>query len=131
MILVDTSAWFASLVPSDINYPASTLWMRQNTEPLLITDYILDETLTLLRVRGHNSRAIALGEALFMSEIATLYYLTQEDILLTWRVFKQFSDKGWSFTDCGSKVVMEKLGINQAFSFDHHFRQFGSIIVFP
>ena len=65
MILVDTSAWFASVVPSDTDYQVATLWMRQNTQPLLTTDYVIDETLTLLRVRGHNSRAMALGEGLF------------------------------------------------------------------
>ncbi|HAT81802.1 MAG TPA: twitching motility protein PilT [Flavobacterium sp.] len=72
-----------------------------------------------------------MGEGLFTGKIATVYYLTEDDILLTWQVFRQFSDKGWSFTDCSSKVVMEKLGVNQAFSFDRHFRQFGSISVFP
>jgi uncharacterized protein len=131
MILVDTSAWFASVVPSDADHQVASIWMRQNTQPLLTTDYVIDETLTLLRVRGHNSRAMALGEGLFTDKIATVYYLTEEDIRLTWQVFRQFSDKGWSFTDCSSKVVMEKLGVNQAFSLDHHFRQFGSISVFP
>jgi len=131
MILVDTSAWFASVVPSDTDYQVATLWMRQNTQPLLTTDYVIDQTLTLLRVRGHNSRAMALGEGFFTGKIATVYYLTEDDILLTWQVFRQFSDKGWSFTDCSSKVVMERLGVNQAFSFDYHFRQFGSISVFP
>ncbi len=131
MILVDTSAWFASVVPSDADHQVATIWMRQNTQPLLTTDYVIDETLTLLRVRGHNSRAMALGEALFTGKIATVYYLTEEDIRLTWQVFRQFSDKGWSFTDCSSKVVMEKFGVNQAFSLDHHFRQFGAISVFP
>lgn len=131
MILVDTSAWFASVVPSDADHQVATIWMRQNTQPLLTTDYVIDETLTLLIVRGHNSRAMALGEGLFTGKIATVYYLTEEDIRLTWQVFRQFSDKGWSFTDCSSKVVMEKFGVNQAFSLDHHFRQFGSISVFP
>ncbi len=48
-----------------------------------------------------------------------------------WETFRQFSDKGRSFTDCSSKVVMERLGITQAFAFDQHFRQFGSVTVVP
>ena len=39
--------------------------------------------------------------------------------------------KGWSFTDCTSKVIMERLNISTAFSFDEHFEQFGSVIRVP
>ncbi len=60
-----------------------------------------------------------------------LYYLTPEDIGAAWQVFRQYEDKEWSFTDCTSKVVIEKLGLTHAFSFDHHFRQFGTVTVVP
>ena len=131
MIFVDTSAWYASVVPSDFNYQAANTWIRQNTQPLLTTDYIVDETLTLLRARGETARSIALGKAFFSGQLARLYYLTEADIQLTWQVFSRFSDKEWSFTDCSSKVIIEKLKLAQAFSFDDHFRQFGSITVVP
>ncbi|MGK7918835.1 MAG: type II toxin-antitoxin system VapC family toxin [Trichodesmium sp.] len=131
MIFVDTSAWFSSVVPSDSCYLAATAWISGNTQPLLTTDYVVDETLTLLKARRENSRAISLGDAFFSGNLVTIYYLTEVDIQLTWQVFRQFSDKDWSFTDCSSKVVMEKLGVTQAFSFDRHFRQFGSISVVP
>jgi predicted nucleic acid-binding protein len=45
--------------------------------------------------------------------------------------FRRFADKDWSFTDCTSCVVMQKLGITTACSFDHHFRQFGTVSVVP
>lgn len=131
MIFVDTSAWFASVVPSDSDYSAASLWVSQNTQPLLTTDYVVDETLTLLRTRGEPLRAITLGEAFFSGALATIYYLTQEDIQQTWQVFRQFSDKNWSFTDCASRVVMNRLGLTQAFAFDRHFRQFGFVNVVP
>jgi hypothetical protein len=51
MIFVDTGAWFASVVPWDANHAAAVAWLGQNREILITTDYILDETLTLLRVR--------------------------------------------------------------------------------
>ena len=131
MIFVDTGAWFATVVPSDSDHLAATTWISGNTQPLLTTDYVVDETLTLLKARREKSRVIALGDAFFSGQLATIYYLTEEDIQLTWQVFRQFSDKDWSFTDCSSKVVMEKLGITQAFSFDRHFSQFGSIAIVP
>ena len=104
---------------------------HQNTQPLLTTDYIVDETLTLLRARGQTTRSIALGEAFFSGQLARLYYLTEADIQLTWQVFSRFSDKEWSFTDCSSKVIIEKFKLTEALSFDDHFRQFGSITIVP
>lgn len=109
MIFVDTSAWFASVVPSDTNHKAASTWVVQNIQPLLTTDYVVDETLTLLRSRGEASRASYLGEAFFSGTLADLYFLTEEDIRQTWEIFRQFSDKDWSFTDCSSRVVMTKL----------------------
>lgn len=51
MIFVDTAAWFASVVPSDSEHQKAILWLTNNTESLLTTDYVIDETLTLLRAR--------------------------------------------------------------------------------
>lgn len=131
MIFVDTGAWYASFVASDQNHRSAIEWLRQNTEPLITTDYIIDETLTLLRVRGHSQRAITVGEQLFGGEYASVYYLTPVDIALAWQTFRRYGDKGWSFTDCTSKVIIEKLGLSQAFAFDQDFRQFGTIAVVP
>ena len=61
MIFVDTGAWFASVVPSDRDHAAATHWLNQNTQPLITTDYIVDETLTLLKARGQALRAMVYG----------------------------------------------------------------------
>jgi predicted nucleic acid-binding protein len=131
MIFVDTGAWFASAVPSDRDHAAAARWLSQNTQPLITTDYIVDETLTLLKARGQTLRAMILGEEFFRGMLATIYYLTEADIVLSWQTFRQFSDKERSFTDCTSKVVIDKLHLRQAFAFDHHFHQFGPIEVVP
>ncbi|QJB29454.1 twitching motility protein PilT [Limnospira fusiformis SAG 85.79] len=72
-----------------------------------------------------------MGKAFFSGQLGTLYFLSEADIQLTSQIFRQFSDKEWSFTDCSSKVIIEKLQISKALSLDNHFRQFGSIIVIP
>lgn len=131
MIFVDTGAWFASVIPTDSNHKTATEWLKHNSHPLLTTDYVVDETLTLLRMRREYQKAIAIGNAFFSGRLATIHYLTQADIQQTWLTFKDFADKNWSFTDCSSKVVMAKLQISQAFAFDHHFQQFGSVQVMP
>ena len=131
MIFVDTSAWFARVVPTDPHHPTAFQWTAANEERLITTDYVVDETLTLLRSRGHITYALSLGELLFSESIADLHYLTPDEILAAWIVFRDYSDKDWSFTDATSKVVIEKLGIRQAFAFDEHFRQFGSVEIVP
>jgi uncharacterized protein len=131
MILVDTGAWFARMVKDDPLYELALVWMTANHERLALTDYILDETLTLLRARGQTPHAVAFGLKIFQGDYAELLYLTQEEIELAWDVFRNYHDKEWSFTDCTSKVVMETRGITTAFAFDQHFRQFGSVTVVP
>jgi uncharacterized protein len=131
MIFVDTSAWFASLVPSDPDYPAAVAWLAANPLPLLTTDYVVDETLTLLRVRGERTRALILGDRFFRGDLADIQKISESDLKLAWETFERFADKDRSFTDCTSKVVMHQLGISQAFAFDHHFEQFGTIQVVP
>ena len=71
MIFVDTGAWFASIVPSDSDHQNAILWLTNNTQSLVTTDYVIDETLTLLRARGESKRAIILGEAFFSGKLAT------------------------------------------------------------
>jgi predicted nucleic acid-binding protein len=131
MTFVDTGAWFALFVPSDPDHPAAVGWLTANTGPLLTTDYVIDETLTLLRARGRNTRALDFGRAVFGGNLGGVHYLSPADVAAAWDVFRRFADKDWSFTDCTSKVVIERLGIAQAFSFDQHFRQFGTVAVVP
>lgn len=131
MIFVDTGAWYASLVPTDHNHTKAVQWLAANHSPLITTDYIIDETLTLLRVRGERKRALLLGGRFFQNRLAEIHKITTADLTLAWKTFEQFDDKDWSFTDCTSRVVIEELGIKIAFAFDHHFHQFGTIQVVP
>lgn len=131
MIFVDTSAWFASAVPWDVDHQAASAWLSRNTEPLLTSDYVVDETLTLLRSRGESARAVALGQELFGGRLAIVHRLSETELREAWEIFRRFTDKEWSFTDCTSKVLIEQQSISHAFAFDHHFHQFGTIQVVP
>jgi predicted nucleic acid-binding protein len=131
MIFVDTGAWFALLISDDPNHASARAWLAANQERLVLTDYVLDETLTLLLMRGQRQHALSFGREVLENDMAELVYLTVEDIEMAWGVFQKFQDKHWSFTDCTSKVVMERLGIKTAFAFDQHFRQFGTVTIVP
>lgn len=131
MIFVDTSAWYASVVPDDPNHVAAGAFLARNSQPLITTDWIVDETLTLLRMRREHTRAATLGAQFFEGTVATLLFASREQVLQARAVFRDYSDKEWSFTDCLSKVVIAEHAIPLAFAFDHHFRQFASVIVVP
>ncbi len=131
MVLVDAGAWYASLIPTDPDHSAASAWLSQNQEPLITTDYIIDETLTLLRARGQKERAFLMVDAFLEGSLGTIHFVTQAEFEETLEVFRRFADKEWSFTDCTSRVVIEKLGLAKAFTFDHHFRQFGTVLVVP
>ena len=111
-------ALFARFVPSDIDHLALGEWFERNASPLLTTDYVIDEVLTVLKVRGEYERAVQVGPSLFNGEVCDLEWVTQNDVKTAWEAFSGYRDKGWSFTHCVSRVVMERLGIETAVAFD-------------
>ena len=60
-----------------------------------------------------------------------LHRATEADMRRAREIFEGFTDKEWSFTDCVSYAVIERLEIEKAFAFDDHFRQFGIVEVVP
>jgi len=130
-VFVDTGAWFAYFVRRDPDHNLARKWVPNNDSQLITSDYILDELFTLLKLRESYAVAVAAGKILTEEKICKIIKITPDDFARAWNVFVQFSDKGWSFTDCTSKVIMERLNISVAFSFDEHFDQFGSIIRVP
>ena len=131
MIFVDTGAWFAAFVLNDPDHLAADAWLATNAEPLITTDYVIDELLTLLKMRGEYQRALRLGASLFAGAIARLVWVVPDDVQEAWTIFQRYQDKGWSFTDCVSRVIMQRLTIQTAFAFDEDFRQFGTVTVVP
>ncbi|MCY3021091.1 MAG: PIN domain-containing protein [Planctomycetota bacterium] len=131
MIFVDTGAWFAAFVPNDRDHVRADTWLSSNTTPLVTSDYILDELLTLLKARGEYQRALHLGQCLLTEKIARLEWVLPADVEAAWQSYRTHRDKDWSFTDCVSLAVMKRLRIRKAFSFDEHFRQFAAITVVP
>lgn len=132
MIFVDTSAWFALFARNDRYSETVRAWLSENrAQPLVTTDFVVDELLTLLRVRSESDRALRAGSQLIGGHLASLEFVREADFHAAWDLFRAYHDKSWSFTDCTSRVVMERLGITSALAFDDHFRQFGTVSVLP
>ena len=129
-VFVDTGAWFASCVPSDPDHAAAAAFLSRNTEPLILSDFIYGELLTLFQARKKMPQA-----SLWLKQVerkqCEVIRATDSDLRDATQVILQYADKEWSFTDCLSRVMMERLNISQAFAFDEHFRQFGTVTVIP
>lgn len=131
MIFVDTGAWFAAVVPNDPSHGDVISVMEHYVDELVTTDYVLDETITLLARRGEAERAIRLGRRLLEEKVARLEWVNAPDAARALIIFERHARNGWSFTDCTSLVVMQRLAIEEAVALDHHFKQFGGITVVP
>ena len=127
-IFVDTSAWYAIIDKNDQDHAAAVSKIQILDRPLVTSNYIFDEILTLLQARLGPSIAIPFGQKLWDQEVSALVRITEEDEEKAWRVFRQYTDKGFSFTDCRSFALMERLDINAVFAFDDHFVQYGKFV---
>ena len=127
-VFVDTSAFFAYLVPREIHHVKTRLWLHENPVDLVTTDYVIDEVLTLMRARGEATKAVEFGRRVFDLNGMAVHFLQRSEIQNAWIMFRDNPGRWWSFTDCTSKVVMDALHIRQVLTYDRHFAEFGAIL---
>ncbi len=129
MILVDTGAWFA-LKATDDRFHDDAVSFHDELKTgrhgsLVVSDYILDETATLLMdTKGSEIAASFLDEVL-NSKSVRLIWVDPQLFHRAVRRFKSSGSRGWSFTDCTSFELMGELNIKEAFAFDRHFSEAG------
>jgi uncharacterized protein len=135
VIFVDTGAWFAAAVRDDPDHQAAIRWLRRNREPLITMDYVLAETATLIRMRDKSARghrlAVRVASSILRQDSALLQNITVADLQRALQVFRRYSDHLFSFVDCTSFVVMERLNVTHAFAFDRHFDEYPGLIRVP
>ncbi|MBI5208228.1 MAG: PIN domain-containing protein [Candidatus Firestonebacteria bacterium] len=132
MIFIDTSAWIALEDRKDINHQKALEIKNElfiSRSRLITTNYILDETYTLMLLNVGYRKTVEFKYKLdefIKNNLVIVYYITSEIEHIAWKIFEDFNkDKTWSFTDCASKVIIEKVGLREIFTFDHHFEQMG------
>lgn len=128
-ILVDTSAFYALADSADPAHAASREFLESNQVPLVTTNYVFAETLSLLTKRLGKDAAVRFGTGLRASEMIRLFRLPRDYDEDSWKEFLRFRDKGFDFIDSTCFVVMQRLGMETAFSFDRHFVQRGFRVV--
>ena len=127
-LFVDTSAWLALNNKNDQHHDEAVskiTKVRQQKIQLVTSEYVFNESVTIIRYRISHRAAVAFGDALISSNVASIEDIADEERLKAWVLFKKYRDKDLSFTDCTSFALMVKLKLQKAFSFDDHFKQVG------
>ena len=128
MTFIDTGALLARYLTQDqYHAPATKTWheLEQQARPLLISNFVLDETLTLLGRRASYAFAAERLRFIYTSNVITILRPEVADELAALELFRKYADQRISFTDALSFVLMRKKGITQVFSFDSHFAYAG------
>jgi len=125
---VDTSGFYALLVPNDDMHAAAQDVLRSAVKKrarFVTTDYVLDETATLLKTRGHGHVLPAFFESVFASRACGVEWMDARRFARAKVLFLQRKDHAWSFTDCFSFILMRELGVRRALTKDKHFLEAG------
>ncbi len=127
-VFFDTAGFLALWDASDEHHSrAVALQARliRQARGFVTTDYVLDESVTLLRIRHSHAAAADFLDTMERTRRVRVEWTGTERFAEVSAFFRKHEDKEWSFTDCLSFVVMREARIRDAFTTDHHFRQAG------
>lgn|SRR5215813_6666288 len=97
--------------------------LKEENISLVTTSYVISEVVTFLNTKQQHSKALRVGNNLLTSAPIHVVHVDEALFYQGWEYFGQHQDKTLSLTDCISFVLMKKLGIREALSFDRHFVQ--------
>ena len=133
MIFVDTGAWYALEDEDDENHRAALSFkedLRKGRHgSLLTTDYVLNEAITLLRLRKGAEPSSAFAKKALGSRSVTVVWIDRGLFNAALSLMEERRDKRWSLTNCTSFAVMSQLRVKEAFAFDKNFEQAGFVML--
>lgn len=128
-VFVDTSAFKALFDFSDEFHSKAAKFLTKIKEAnsrMITSNFILDETYTLIRARMGKKASLQFRQDLITSiAILKVFRITIADEKMAWKYFIKLPGRGMSFTDCTSFALMKRLGIKKAFAFDEDFASAG------
>jgi predicted nucleic acid-binding protein len=122
--LWDTSGIVAFLRIDDPHHEEAVACMKRlelEKGRLILTNFIVSEiyVLLLVRVSPQSARRWLRENPVIPERVTEFDEVKAKEILLS------YTDKDFSYVDATSFAIMERLGIDTAFTFDSHFMQYG------
>ncbi len=125
MTLADTGFFLALLDARDDLHARALAWARHIQDQLLVTEYVLWETVNFASAPANRAKVHALVGHIHSTRGYEIVSATGELFEAGLQFHESRPDKEWSLTDCISFVVMQNRQIRRALAFDHHFEQAG------
>ncbi|MFH2006381.1 MAG: PIN domain-containing protein [bacterium] len=127
---IDTSGFYALLVRRDEMHRKAARILKtaaKSKTTFVTTDYVLDETATLLKARSLAHLLERFFEIVISSGACRIEWMDAERFESTVADYLKVRDQGWSFTDTFSFLLMKQLQLSRALTKDHHFREAGFV----
>ncbi len=106
-LIADTSGLYALADRKDLHHGQAAAFLKTLTlaDSLLVSNHVFDATMTAVKARLGMRAALQLGLRLRNSRLVEMVVFSPAEEQETWRVFGQYTDKDWSYTDCATWVL--------------------------
>lgn len=131
-VFADTYYWIAILNTNGEDYKQVIQFGQANPNlKMVTTEPVVDEVLNFFSSKGafFRGRAFSLSERIASDRTSQL--ISYDADIRQAALTLDRLDKGYSFTDCYSMIVMQRMGIFEVLTHDKHFTQEGFTILFP
>ncbi len=125
---MDTAGWMAcadSADPAHVRSCEARDAALHAGQTLVTTDFVVDESLSLIRFRLGMTAADTWWQQIDHSPRLRWERIDSTRFEKARQLFFQYRDKDFSFTDCTSFAIMREFRITHAITTDRHFRQMG------
>lgn len=129
LAFLDTGAIYALADRNDVDHSAVRAVYLAADRRLVTHDLVLVEAFSLLTKRLHKQAALQTIGALRRTSKVEIVPLTGDLLDAAWARCERFADKEWDWIDCASFELMERRGLREALSLDHHFAQAGFVLL--
>ena len=128
-IFVDSNVWVACFHKNDTNHEKAKKLIENlpKDTPLLTSNLVIYEVLTVLSMRAGKERANKFGEWFFplaSGKIIGELFVDEALEYQAWTLFKNIKQKDISFADCASAVIAKEYDLRYILTFDRHFKIF-------
>lgn len=127
-VFVDTSGLYALVDKKDAHYETAkdeVGRIARNGQKLVVTDYIVDEAVTLAKARSGPRVALRILDLIEQSAGIRVERIDAGRFDEAKAFFRRHADHDYSFTDCSSFVLMRELELRQVLTSDRHFTEAG------
>ena len=124
-LFIDSGGFFALVSAKSAVHADAVAIMEESRRArrrAVTTDYVLDETATLLRARGLTKLLKEFLRLTETSQALGIEWMTPDRFAAPRGFMLKHLDQEFSFTDCVSFVVMKELRLLDALATDKHFR---------